>query len=203
MNREEAAEALAVLRKVVAHTRDDTALQNYGVIWIIQGLLNFGGFVTTHYFFAVGYRKPPAFLALWLTIIVLDVVTVGVFKRQRAGARTFVDVQLWTIWTTFILAVSLIAVLNHVMGLEAFFLGPVIGVLAAVAFASMGSLMGRRWYAGTVVFTLTAVAMAFWHEVQFVILGTTWGLAQVGGGIALDAARRRRQASGTAQARIV
>jgi hypothetical protein len=110
---------------------------------------------------------------------------------------------LWTIWTTFILATCLVAVLNHIMGLKAFFLGPVIGVLAAAAFSSMGSLMGRRWYAGTALFTLTAVAMAIWHEYQFIILGLTWGLAQIVGGVALDRARRRRLALTGEGAKVV
>ena len=203
MDREEAAQALAVLRKVVSQTRDSTALQNYGVIWIIQGVANLAGFVGTHYLFGRGYEEPPPFVLLWGVIIAIDVAAVFFLKKERSGARTFVDTQLWTIWTTFIFAVCLTAVLNHVMGLKAFFLGPVIGVLAAAAFASMGSLMGRRWYAGTVLFALTAVAMAVWHPWQFVILGVTWGLAQAGGGIALDRARRQRLALSPGNAKVV
>jgi hypothetical protein len=61
---------------------------------------------------------------------------------------------MWAIWITFIVAVSLVAVLNHAMDLHTFFLGPVIGVLMAVAFASMGSLMGRQWFAIAAVFAL-------------------------------------------------
>ena len=194
MDREEAARALSVLQQVVAQTRDDTALQNWGVIWIIQGLGNFGGFVGTHALFEAGYRDPPPFMALWGAIIALHLVVALTLRTKRAGTRTFVEAQLWSIWTTFIAAVCLLAVLNHLMGLASFFLGPVIGVLAAMSFATMGSLMGRRWYAGTVLFTVTAVAMAIWHEVQFLILGTVWGLAQCVGGILLDRARRRRLA---------
>ena len=207
VDREEAAQALAVLRKVVSQTQDATALQNYGLIWIIQGVANMAAFMATHYLFSIGYEEPPAFLALWGPVIVFDSIVVAAFKKERAGARTFVDTQLWTIWTTFLAAVMLVAVLNHVMGLKAFFLGPVIGVLAATAFASMGSLMGRRWYAGAAFFALVAVSMATWHEVQFIILGVTWGLAQIAGGVALDRGRRRRLAlrgtSASEEARVV
>ena len=38
-------------------------------------------------------------------------------------------------------------------GLATMFLGPVIGVLGAVGLASMGSLMGRHWYAGSIGFS--------------------------------------------------
>jgi hypothetical protein len=183
---------------VVSQTQDATALQNYGVIWIVQGFANMAGFLATHYLFSIGYEDPPPFLALWLPIILVDIVVVVVFKKERAGARTFIDTQLWTIWTTFIAGVMLVAVLNHVMGLKAFFLGPVIGVLAAASFASMGSLMSRWWYSGTIIFTVVSVAMAIWHELQFVILGVTWGVAQIAGGVALDRSRRRRLASSSA-----
>ena len=113
------------------------------------------------------------------------------------------ETQLWSIWTTFIGAVTLVAVLNHLMGLHAFFLGPVIGVLAAAAFATMGSMMGRWWYAGTAVFCATAVAMAAWHDIQFVILGVVWGTAQVGGGVLLHRARRARLRAGGEGATVV
>lgn len=192
-----------MLQQVVQQTRDDTALQNWGVIWIVQGIANFGGFIGTHALFESGHTEPPPFVALWGAIIALHLVVAVTLRRRRSGARTFVETQLWSIWTTFIVAVCLVAVLNHAMGLASFFLGPVIGVLAAVSFASMGSLMGRRWYVGTLVFTATAIAMALWHAYQFVILGTVWGLAQTVGGILLDRARRRRLAAGPHVAEVV
>jgi hypothetical protein len=205
VNREDAAEALAVLRSVVAQTRDDTALQNWGVIWVIQGVLNGGGFVGTHVLLHSGYESPPVFLALWGSIITLNVLIVFALKKHRAGVRTFVESQLWTIWTTFIFAVSLLAVLNHLMGLRTLFLGPVIGVLGAVGFASMGGLMGKRWYLAAMVLVVTALAMAMLPDLQFVILGVAWGSAQVGGGVLLDRQRRRRLAAsgGVQPARLV
>jgi hypothetical protein len=202
VDREEAAQALAVLRNVVSQARDDTALQNWGVIWIVHGVLNGGGFIGTHFLLAAGYTDPPPFVAMWGVLIALDLVATFVLKKRRAGVRTFVETQLWTIWTTFIGAVSLLAILNHLMGLATFFLGPVIGVLGAVGFASMGSLMGRHWYAGTAALVVTALLMAAFHQVQFLILGGAWMVAQVVGGVLLDR-ERRRQLQGGASARLV
>lgn len=202
MDREEAAQALAVLRTVVSQARDDTALQNWGVIWIVHGVLNGGGFIGTHFLLAAGHTDPPPFIGMWGVIIAVDLLATVVLKKRRAGVRTFVETQLWSIWTTFIAAVSLLAVLNHLMGLATFFLGPVIGVLGAIGFASMGSLMGRRWYAGTIAFAITAILMASFHEVQFLILGAAWMVAQVVGGILLDRERRRQLQRG-AGARLV
>jgi hypothetical protein len=161
--------------------------------------------VGTHVLLHSGYESPPVFLALWGSIITLNVLIVFALKKHRAGVRTFVESQLWTIWTTFIFAVSLLAVLNHLMGLRTLFLGPVIGVLGAVGFASMGGLMGKRWYLAAMVLVVTALAMAMLPDLQFVILGVAWGSAQVGGGVLLDRQRRRRLAAsgGVQPARLV
>ena len=88
-----------------------------------------------------------------------NLLTVALLRRRRAGARTFVETQLWAIWTTFVAAVSVCAFVNYFMGLDTFFLGPVIAVLAAVAFASMGSLMGRHWFGVGALFLVAALAM--------------------------------------------
>jgi hypothetical protein len=203
VDREQAAEALEVLRRVVEQTRDDTVLQNWGIIWILHGALYCAGFLGTHVLFATGQREPPAFVMLWGAAIGLGLLTALTLRRERAGARTFVETQLWSIWLTFIAAVSLVAILNHAMGLQAFFLGPVIGVLAAVAFSAMGSLMGKRWYLGAGIFAIVAIAMARWPDWQFVILGVSWGLAQTGGGVLLHRARKRRLARGEPSPRLV
>ena len=44
MNREEATQALELLRSVVSQARDDTALQNWGVIWIVHAVTNGAAF---------------------------------------------------------------------------------------------------------------------------------------------------------------
>ena len=48
MDREEATRALELLRQVVTQARDDTALQNWGRIWMIHAFTNGGGFVATN-----------------------------------------------------------------------------------------------------------------------------------------------------------
>lgn len=181
-----------MLRKVVDRAHDDTALQNYGLIWIVQGVANAVGFFGTHWLLRTS-DDPPAFIVLWTIVIGVGFGARALLRRGRAGVRSFVEAQMWSIWITFIAAVSLVAILNHAMGLKAFFLGPVIGVLMAVAFASMGSLMNRRWFAIAGVFTVTAIAMALMPAMQFVILGAVWGLAQVASGVVLH--RRRSRAS--------
>jgi len=196
MDREQAIKALDVLRTVVGQARDDTALQNWGVIWMLHAFTVAGGFIATNVLLWSGHEEPWPYATMWATIVVFNIATVFALKKRRAGARSFVEGQLWSIWLTFVAAVSLLAILNHLMGLRTFYLGPVIGVLAAVSFATMGALMGRRWYIATAVFAVASVAMALAPDHQFIVLGVTWGAAQFTGGAMLHRDRARRLGGG-------
>ncbi len=196
MDREEAGRALELLKRVVGQARDDAAMQNWGVIWMVHAVANGAGFVATDLLIRRGVLRPWPHALMWSGIIVLDLLCVLFLKAKKAGTRSFVEDQIWSIWTTFIAAVALLAVLNHLMGLKTFYLGPVIGVLSAMGFSMMGSLIGKRWYAGTIVFTAAALAMAQWPRWQFTILGIVWGVGQFGAGVWLLLEKRRAQAAG-------
>lgn len=203
MDREEASRALELLKRVVSQARDDSALQNWGVIWMIHGVLNGGGFAATNQLVLRGVNEPWPYALMWGAIIGLDLLMVLALRR-RTGASSFVETQLWSIWLTFIAATALTAVLNHLMGLKTFFLGPVIGVLSAMGFSMMGALMGRRWYIASAIFTAATIAMALVPKHQFTILGVVWGLSQFAGGIWLHGEKRKRLAAGAQQgARLV
>jgi hypothetical protein len=203
VDREEATRALEVLRKVVGQARDDSAMQNWGRRWMVQAFVNGGAFAGTNVLLDRGIFVPWPFVVLWSIAIGLDILVVLVSGRRRAGVRSFVETQVWAIWTTFIAAVLLVALLNHAMGLRTFFLGPVIGALAGVAFATMGSILGRKWYAIALLFALTSVAMAYASAAQFYVLAAVWGATQFGVGFGLERARRSRLAAGDGGTRIV
>ncbi len=203
MNRDEALEALDLLRRVVRETRDDTVLQNWGIIWMVHACTNAAGFIATGWLLAHGFRTPLPFVGLWTAVIGGNLLSVALLRRRRAGARSFVETQLWAIWTAFVAAVSASAFLNYLMGLETLWLAPVIAVLAAVAYASMGSLMGAHWYWVGGVFLLAALAMTLAPAAQFYVLGAVWGATMFTFGCLLHRARRRRERSGEVRPRIV
>lgn len=200
VDREEATRALEVLRKVVGQTRDDSAMQNWGRKWMLQAFVNGGAFAATNALLDHGVFEPWPFATLWGAAIGLDLLIVLTLARRRSGVRSFVETQIWTIWTTFIAAVSLVALLNHAMGLRTFFLGPVIGALAGVAFATMGSILGRKWFVIAGVFAVTSIVMAYYSAQQFYVLAVVWGCTQFAAGFGLERARRGAEPSA---ARIV
>ena len=203
MNRDEAIEALDLLRTVVGKAREDTAVQNWGILWMLHGITNGAGFVATNWLLWQGQRTPAPYLALWLPIMLFNLGSIPVLKRRRSGVRSFVETQIWAIWTAFTGAVALMAFLNYFMGPDRVFLGPAIAVLAAVAFSSMASIVGSAWYGAAALFATLAVVMSFLPEVQFVILGVAWAATKLTAGWMLERAKRRRLARAPAAPEVV
>lgn len=204
MNREEAAEALQLLRRVVTQARDDSALQNWGVIWILHAFTNGGGFLGTHLLFQQGYRTPGPFILLWATIVPINLVAIFWLQRKEAaGVRSFIERQVWSIWTTCMGGMVLVALANWMMGLDLLFMPAVGCILIAMSFSVMGALMGRAWYAAAVIYALAALGLARMPEVGFGVLGGMWFVTQLIGGLLLHRARRKRLATGGVQARLV
>jgi hypothetical protein len=194
MNREEATRALELLKTVVGQARDDTALQNWGVIWIIHAVTNGVAFSSTQLLLWRGHTARWPFILLWTVTLVLNIGLILVLKARRTGAKTFIENQIWSIWLSFIGAVMLLAVVNDLLGLRLLALGPVIAILAAFGFSMMGAIMGRRWYLGSLLFGLASLIMAALPHLQYLLLGAIWCVAQLVGGVWLEMDKRRRPA---------
>jgi hypothetical protein len=192
MNRDEATSALELLRSVVGQARDDTALQNWGVIWIVHAITNGAAFSTTQILLWKGFQSRWPFILLWSTVVVCNIGLILLLKARRTGTKTFIENQIWSIWLSFIGAVMLTAVVNDLMGFRLLALGPVISILSAFGFSMMGAIMGRRWYLGTVIFGAASLAMAALPKFQYLILGAIWCVAQMIGGVWLEIDKRKR-----------
>lgn len=205
MNREEATQALELIRRVVGQARDDTALQNWGVIWMLHALTNGGGFVATDWLWMQGHRGPGPYALLWSGLLAFNLLSIFFLQRgQTAGVRSFIERQIWSIWSTFVVGMVLLALLNYLLGLDRLFMPSVACLLFASAFSVMGALMGRVWYAAAAFFALAALGMTRVPEYSFTLLGALWFAVQFGGGLSLHVARRRRLAAqGGTEARLV
>src|SRR6476619_130092 len=123
MNREQATEALALLKRVVSQARDDTTLQNWGLLWVIHGLTNCAAFVATNLMLRAGWTTPGPFALLWTATLGINFLTIFALKSSSSGVRSFVENQIWVIWTSFIAASAMVCLLNYKLGLGELFAG--------------------------------------------------------------------------------
>lgn len=197
MDREQAAQALQMLQRVVAQARDDTALENWGLIWVCSAFSNTAGFFATQWLFSSGHRAPWPYAGLWVLVLLVNGGFIAAFKRGGAArVRTFVERQVWALWTALVLAMGLAAVVNYLLGLDRLFMPAVASLLTAFTFAAMGSAMGSVWFAPAVGWTLFSLVMAALPRWQFALFGVAWFLTQFTGGALLHRARLRRERGG-------
>lgn len=196
MDQEEAARALSLLRKVTEKARDDTALENWGMIWILSAFSNSAGFTATHALFDRGASSPLPFAGVWAGVLAVNGLIIALFRRKSASSGSFIERQIWSLWTAFVVAMILLALINYIIGLNTLFMPAVASVLAAVIFSAMASIIDRRWYVPAALWGLLSLAMAALPRMQFALLAGAWFVTQGGAGLVLDLQRRRRAAAG-------
>ncbi|MBI5515965.1 MAG: hypothetical protein HY909_19440 [Deltaproteobacteria bacterium] len=192
MDREEAAATLSLLRKVVAQARDDTALQNWGLIWLFSAFTNAAGFAGTQYLLEHGRGSPWPYVGLWGVVFLFNGGFIAAFRVPPKGAPSFIERQVWSIWNTLIAAMTLVALLNYLLGLQALLFMPAVAcVLFAMTFSVMGALMGRWWYLPAALWAALSLVMAAAPRWQFGLLAGAWLVSQSTAGGLLHRARRR------------
>jgi hypothetical protein len=195
MDREEATRALALLRKVAAQARDDTALENWGVIWMLSAFSNSAGFAGTHLLFDRGEKTPWPFAGLWALVLTVNGLFILRFRRKSVSSGSFVEKQIWSLWTILVVAMIVVAVINYLMGLQQLFMPAVGSLMLAMTFAAMAPIMGRVWYAPAALWGALSLVMALVPRAQFALLAGAWFLTQGTAGVWLDQQRRRRLAA--------
>lgn len=192
MDRENAAQALTMLRKVVAQARDDTALENWGLIWVLSSFSNTAGFFATQYLFSAGDRRAWPYAALWVGVLAVNGAFIAVLKRSQSRVRTFIEKQIWSLWTALIVAMGASAIVNYLMGLDRLFMPAVASLFTGFTFAAMGGMMGQVWFAPAAGWVLFAFVMAVFPRWQFGLFGVAWFLTQFTGGFLLHRSKLRR-----------
>jgi hypothetical protein len=202
VKREEAEEALAMIRQVISRTRDDTVLENWGLVWILHGFTSGIAFGGTNVLYLEGIQSVPIYFGFWLCTLFLNLLLIAFLRKPTGGAITFVEKQIWATWLTFVAACFLVAAVNHLLGQPVFYLGPILAVLSAIGFATMGHLMSSRFYRFAALHAITAIVMAVVPRYQFFFLGAAWTISLVTPGVRLHRerlARKRGERAKTAE----
>jgi len=195
MDRQEATEALKLLQKVISQARDDTALQNWGMIQICHGVTTTVGFVITNAFYWQGRTDVWTYFPLWTVIQVINLIAILIL-RPKQGTRSFVENQINAIWATFLAAVILLVLVAHLMGLNVTHLGPPVAILFAVGFSGMGAIIERWFLLPALLFAAASLLMAWIPEWQYVMLGVLVCGNHFFSGVLLHKEKLRRLADG-------
>jgi hypothetical protein len=180
MDRDEAEEALALIRRVVNRVHDETILQNRGTVLVVTGVLGLLACSITQYLASAHLYGGIPYAITWGIYLALGlVVNLGV-RTRLGGTMTYVERHVWGTGVTFYVAtIALVA-------LDCWFLDPAralqlipahAAVMAGVVFALM-ALIDLRFYFCTAALFLTAAALAFWPDYGFAVLGGVWFLCQ-------------------------
>ncbi len=197
-----AEEALSLIRRVVEQTRDDLVEQNWGLLWMIHAVVNFVGFASVGLVMvprggSVVWQLGPLAAAGFV-----DGVLVLLLARRDRGIRSFIEMQMHGVWTTFIVA-NLIANLALAQwGLDPAFTDAaflvVMTLTTAIGFASMGVLFTPRFYGVAAVFAaLLFVHPAVGVGLGWVLLGAVWFVSLFASGWLMHRAGLRRQSTST------
>jgi hypothetical protein len=176
MNRAEAEEALALIRRVVNQVHDDTVLQNRGKVMVTMAVLDLITFGITQYLVSARIFHWFAYALVWGIYLILGLAANLSARMQMSGTMTYVERHVWGNGLTFYTASFAIA------GLDLWFMNvhqalavmPAhLAVIGAVSFAFM-SLLANRYFLYTAAFFGIAGLLALWPDYGFAVLGVTW-----------------------------
>lgn len=196
MDKQQAEQALSIIREVIDRTREDLVSQNWGTIWLIHAFTNAAAFASIGYFMEA--RGLPAFWYLLPLAIVapINLIIVSLLSHRDRGAASFVESQLHGIWITFVVFSIAAAVVLQLDGNQsARLFCPLMALNSGFAFAIMGVIFYRKFFLVAAAFLLVAIICALiGASVQWYVLAIAWWAAMMAPGITLTIERRRRLA---------
>lgn len=176
MDKEQAEKALAIIRGVIEHTRDDLIARNWGVIWMTHSFINLAGALAGQWIQARGL--PVYWFAVPLLVITtLNIATVLLLVRRDQGVRSYVEWQLWGIWIAFGVFTLSLPVVLLLADAKPLLFAPLFAMSCGLAFAMMGLVFYRRFLLAAGLFLVVMLAAAWLPNIQWWLVGAAWWLA--------------------------
>lgn len=194
MDRQQAEQALDIIRGVIENTREDLIEQNWGLIWLIHAFTNAIAFA------CIGWLVESRSLSLFWYLVPLLVVAIvnGLIVASLAdrdkGVRSHVEWQIHGIWVTFILVTLVGALVLYLNQLPPTFFCPFIAMTSAFGFAMTAVVFYRRFFAVAALFLVLAVVVSFAaiQSVQWYLLAAAWWVAMFIPGWVMFQEKKRR-----------
>jgi hypothetical protein len=194
MDKRQAEQALAVIRGVIANTREDLVAHNWGLIWLVHAFTNSAAFVAIGALVERQGRPIVWYLVPLAVLAVVNLLVVALLTDRDRGVRSVIEYQIHGIWTTFTIFTLAIALILHLSGATPRLFGPLIAITSGIGFAMMGVMFSKQFFSLAAAFLLVAtvtplapVSGATWY-----LVAAVWWIAMFVPGVILTRERRRR-----------
>ena len=199
MDRQEAEEALTLVRQVVNNIHDIAILQNWGRVMVIMATLDILAFGLTQVFWSRGVHALLPYSLVWGIYLLLALLANLTVRQRLGGTNTYVERHIWANGLTFYLASF------AVIGIDFCFFAPSeamavipahVAVTGAISFTFV-ALLDPRFLMCTAIFFAVAALVSWWSTYGFLVLGVAWFLCLAVPGLHYVAEKKRLLASGS------
>jgi serine/threonine-protein kinase len=163
-----------VLARWFRETHHATVLENWGLLWMWHSLALLVISLVTWWFQRRGIESPGPYIALWSAGLGTWAAIFWALRR-RAGPVTFVERQIAHIWAASVIGISLLFLVELVLGLPALKLSPVLALTSGMVFLVKAGILSGAFYVQAAVLFATALAMAWLDRA-----GTGWSIPLFG-----------------------
>ena len=195
MDKQQAEEALSIIRSVIENTREDLVAHNWGAIWLVHAFTNAAAFASIGWF--VERRQLPLvwYLVPMAIVAAVNLLCIGALVERDRGVRSYVEWQVNGIWITFILFSLAAAAVLQLSDARPALLGPLITVTSGIAFAMMGVVFYSRFFVVAAAFLVLAVVIAAPQvsRLQWYLIAAAWWTALFVPGTIMSWEKRRRR----------
>lgn len=167
---------------------------HWGIALILVGWVHFGIFLICQYLYGTGDRAEGHFLPLWGLDLTLSVL---IARRFLVGTDRGPIPSLFLltsrVWVTFLILTFSTASLNALVGFETDWFKAVWSTLSTFGFAMMAWIFHLKFLVPAVQMSLTALLIARFPNIAYLLYGLSWCLALNSVGVSLE--RRRFRAT--------
>jgi serine/threonine-protein kinase len=162
-----------IVMRTFRETHHISVMQNWGLLWILHGIVLLFVCVTTNLMNLNGIASRWPYLLLWsVGLGAWAVVFWGL--RRRAGPITFVERQIAHVWAGSIFINVALYAIEYELGLPVLTLSPVLGPVSGIVFLVKAGILSGKFYVQAAALFLTGLVMA-WLQQQSLVpdLGLT------------------------------
>lgn len=148
-----------VLSRAFRETHHAGVLENWGLLWMLHGLVVLVLSLVTNLFQLRGVTSRLPYMGLWVVGLGLWAAVFWELRR-RSGPITFVERQIAHIWAGSMAASTFLYFVEWELGLPVLELSPVLGLVSGMVFLAKAAILSGAFYIQAALLFLTALGMA-------------------------------------------